>query len=133
LQQGDVLVWSAGLVHGPVTGPALVAHFCPVHVAPGWFTYRPERAQHARHEDGRAWIATQHYDLVDAIAPEAAPESQEIERVEDALREHDQDLATEPQPGTQEPAPSSSTAAAPRRSGGLVDSVRGIIGRRGRR
>jgi hypothetical protein len=132
LHQGDVLAWSAGLVHGPVTGPALVAHFCPVHVAPGWFAYRPERAQQARHDDGRAWITTQHYDLVDATTPEAAPQAGEIERVEDALREHDVELATEPQPGTQQPS-SPASPAAPRRSGGLVDSVRGIIGRRGRR
>jgi hypothetical protein len=133
LHQGDVLVWSAGLVHGPVTGLALVAHFCPIRVAPGWFAYRPERAQHARHDDGRAWIATQYYDLVDATAPEAAPQASEIERVEDALREHDVELATEPQPGTQQQPSSPASSAAPRRSGGLVNSVRGILGRRDRR
>jgi hypothetical protein len=126
LQRGDVLVWSADLVHGPVAGPALVAHLSPARVAPGWFAYRPERARYADHH-GRAQIATQHYDLLDAVTrvedEQAPPEESAFERIEDALREHDDDQATEQTP----PA-----AGTPRRAGGLVDSVRGMLGRRGR-
>lgn len=124
LSPGDVLLLAADTVHRPVEGPALVAHLCPTRVKPGWFAYRPERARHASLDDGRAWLASQHYDLVDAIEPEQAPADEEIEQVEEALREHDRELATEPQPGA-------GTGA--RRSGGLVDSVRGMLGRRGRR
>jgi hypothetical protein len=135
LDPGDVLVWSADLVHQPPTGPALIAHLCPADVQPGWFAYRPERARHAAIDDGRAWIATQHYDLLDAVTAEQAPtptldadDEAGLTRVEDALREHDQELATEPQPGTPTQPP---PAPAPRR-GGLVDSVRGMLSRRGR-
>ncbi|MCW2983647.1 MAG: hypothetical protein JWR63_1217 [Conexibacter sp.] len=135
LEPGDIVVWTADLVHRPPTGPALIAHLCPARVQPGWFAYRPERARHAAHDAGRAWIATQYYDLVDAVTAELAPtpvsdaeDEAELTRVEDAMREHDQDLATEPQPGTQDPA----SPAAPRRGGGLVDSVRGMLNRRGR-
>jgi hypothetical protein len=129
LNPGDAVLWSADLVRTPVTGSALVAHLCPVRVQPSWFIYRPERARHAAHADGTAWIATQHYDLVDgveAVAPAEAPpaderdEPAELGRVEDALRERDEG-------NTPQPAP-----AAGRRGGGLVDSVRGLMGRRGR-
>jgi len=125
LDAGDVVLWSADLVHTAVTGHALVAHLCPARVQPSWFAYRPERAHHAAHEDGTAWIATQHYDLVDAVTPDAAPAGADdepepvLERVEDALREHDEENAQAPAP----PA---------RRAGGLVDSVRGLMNRRGR-
>lgn len=122
LNAGDALLLAAGTVHRPVQGAALVAHACPTTIAPSWFAYRPERARHASIDDGRAWIASQHYDLVDAIAPEHTPRRDELEQVEEALREHDRELATEPQPGTSET----------RRAGGLVDSVRGILGRRRR-
>jgi hypothetical protein len=133
LAPGDALVWAAGLVHEPVRGAALVGHLAPSTVRPAWFRYRPERARCAPFEDGAAWVASQHYDLVDAIEldldePIPADEA-EIERVADALREHDAELATEPQPGT---APTPSADEQPRR-GGLVDSVRGLMGRRGRR
>ncbi len=125
LNPGDAVLWSANLVHTPVTGSALIAHLCPVRVQPSWFTYRPERARHAAHADGTAWIATQHYDLVDAVAPEDVPvgvrDEPELERVEQALREHDDSSAPQP------PTPVSG-----RRSGGLVDSVRGLMNRRGR-
>jgi hypothetical protein len=124
LGAGDVLILSANTVHRPIEDPALVAHACPSRVHPGWYAYRPERARHASVDDGRAWLASQHYDLVDALQPEQAPADGEIEQVEDALREHDRELATEPPPGA---------SAETRRSGGLVDSVRGILGRRGRR
>jgi hypothetical protein len=123
LSAGDILLLAADTVHRPVEGPALVAHACPARVHPGWFAYRPERARHASVDDGRAWLASQHYDLVDALAPEQAPAEDEIAQVEEALREHDRELATDPPP----------TGAESRRSGGLVDSVRGILGRRGRR
>lgn len=125
LHPGDAVLWSADLVHTPVTGSALIAHLCPVRVQPSWFTYRPERARHAAHADGTAWIASQHYDLVDAVTPQelpvGAPDEPELGRVGEALREHDE---------------SSTAAQAPpaggRRGGGLVDSVRGLMGRRGR-
>jgi hypothetical protein len=124
LNPGDAVLWSADLVHTPVTGSALVAHLCPVRVQPSWFTYRPERARHAAHTDGTAWIATQHYDLLDAVAPEELPvgvqDEPELERVEQALREHDEGNAPQPPP------------AGGRRGGGLVDSVRGLMSRRGR-
>jgi len=124
LNPGDAALWSADLVHTPVTGSALIAHLCPVRVQPLWFTYRPERAHHAAHADGTAWIATQHYDLLDAVAPENAPvgvqDEPELERVEQALREHDEGTAPQPPPGSG------------RRGGGLVDSVRGLMNRRGR-
>jgi Phytanoyl-CoA dioxygenase (PhyH) len=133
LAAGDVLVLAADTVHHAATGAALVAHLCPSRVRPGWFTYRPERARHASFEDGRAWIASQHYDLVDAFEPEDVDEpparAEELGRVEEALREHDADAATEaPRPAT----PTTPTTPN-RRSGGLVDSVRGMLGRRGRR
>lgn len=127
LNPGDALLWSADLIHAPVTGRALIGHLCPVRVQPSWFTYRPERARHAVHAGGTAWIATQHYDLLDAITPEDAPvgaqhDEPELERVEQALREHDE--GTAPQPPT--------TPVSGRRAGGLVDSVRGLMNRRGR-
>jgi hypothetical protein len=125
LHPGDAVLWSADLVHTPVTSSALVAHLCPVRVQPSWFTYRPERARHAAHTDGTAWIATQHYDLVDAVAPEQPPvgmqDELELERVEQALREHDEGTAPQPPP------------VSGRRGGGLVDSVRGLMNRRGPR
>lgn len=131
LNPGDVLAWTAGLVHTAPRGDALVAHLCPEHVEPGWFAYRPERARHALAADGTACLTSQHYDLVDAYDPEPAAEpgagtpedERELERVEAALREHDAENAPPPV------APH----AEPRRHGGLVDSVRGILGRRGRR
>jgi hypothetical protein len=124
LNPGDGVLWSADLVHTPVTGSALIAHLCPVRVQPSWFTYRPERARHAAHTDGTAWIATQHYDLVDAVEPAEPPvgvqDEPEIERVEQALREHDEGDASQPPP------------VSGRRGGGLVDSVRALMNRRGR-
>jgi hypothetical protein len=124
LNPGDAVLWSADLVHTPVTGSALIAHLCPVRVQPSWFTYRPERARLAAHADGTVWIATQHYDLLDAVAPESAPagvhDEPELERVEQALRAHDEGAAPQPPP------------VSGRRAGGLVDSVRGLMNRRGR-
>lgn len=126
LNPGDALLWSADLIHTPVIGSALIAHLCPMRVQPSWFAYRPERARHAAHADGTVWIATQHYDLVDAVAPEDAPigvqpDEPELERVEQALREHDESTAPQPPP-----------PVSGRRGGGLVDSVRGLMNRRGR-
>jgi hypothetical protein len=125
LNPGDALLCSADLVHNPVTGSALIAHLCPVRVQPSWFIYRPERARHAAHADGTAWIATQHYDLLDAVAPEEPPvgvqDEPELERVAQALREHDEGAAPQPPP-----------PVSGRRGGGLVDSVRGLMNRRGR-
>jgi hypothetical protein len=126
LTAGDIVIWHADLVHDAPQGPALVAHLCPARVAPGWFAYRPERARHASYDDGRALITSQHYDLVDALAPEEEPTGvHQLQRVEDTLRAHDEDRETEQTP----PPPATPT----RRSGGLVDSVRSRLGRRGRR
>jgi hypothetical protein len=136
LAPGDAVLLHAGTVHRAPDGLALVAHLCPTRVTPGWFAYRPERARYAAVDEGRARLATQHYDLVDALAPETEPQPDELERVEEALREHDTELATDPPPAAPTaptPAPSGPPPAAGRRSGGLVDSVRGILGRRGQR
>jgi hypothetical protein len=127
LNPGDVLAWTAGLAHTAPRGDALLAHLCPARVEPAWFAYRPERARLARAADGRAWLTTQHYDLVDAITPEPADDvpvedERELQRVEAALREHDAEDAPPPE------APHASV----RRQGGLVDSVRGLLGRRGK-
>jgi hypothetical protein len=137
LDAGDVALWSAGLVHTAVSGHALVAHLCPAHVRPSWFAYRPERARHAAHDDGTAWIATQHYDLADAVAlesaPAEAPDEPELERVAEALREHDAENAPEAVP-EDDPAPRQEppSSQSGRRGGGLLDSVRGLMNRRGR-
>jgi hypothetical protein len=124
LAPGDAVLCSADLVHTAATGTALIVHLCPVRVQPSWFAYRPERARCAAHADGTAWIATQHYDLVDAVVPEAAPvgvqDEPELERVEEALRAHDEVKASQP------------PSIGGRRAGGLVDSVRGLMNRRGR-
>jgi hypothetical protein len=124
LSPGDAVLWSADLVHTPVIGSALIAHLCPVRIQPSWFTYRPERARHAAHADGTAWFATQHYDLLDAVAPEEPPvgaqDAPALDHVEQALRDHDEGAVSQP------------PAVSGRRGGGLVDSVRGLMGRRGR-
>jgi hypothetical protein len=134
LNAGDVLAWHADLIHQPVAADAaaLIAHLCPFGAEPGWFAYRPERARCAKVGDG--WIATQHYDLVDAVDRELPTEDYEhdveseraLETVEDALQAHDDrppDAPAAPPPGP----------LADRRTGGFVNSVRGILGRRARR
>jgi hypothetical protein len=124
LEPGDAVLWSADLIHTPVIGRALIAHLCPVRVQPSWFTYRPERARHAASADGTAWVVTQHYDLVDAVVaekPSSGPQEEPaLERVERALRDHDEGNASQP------------PSVSGRRGGGLVDSVRGLMSRRGR-
>jgi Phytanoyl-CoA dioxygenase (PhyH) len=135
LSAGDVVVWAADLFHRPVSGAALVGHLAPCDVQPGWFAYRQERARQAPYRDGAAFIASQHYDLVDAITPEQPPageDPEEIERVEEALREHDQELAVEPPPNPATPSEPAPDAPASGRRGGFLGSVRGIMGRRGR-
>jgi hypothetical protein len=114
LAAGDVLVWRGGLAHEPVAGRALVGHVLPAHAQPGWFAYRPQRTGRAPY--GAAWLASQHYDLDGATdaAPPTPAETPGIDQVEDALERHDA-------PPGQEP---------PRR-GGLVGTVRGLMGRRG--
>jgi ectoine hydroxylase-related dioxygenase (phytanoyl-CoA dioxygenase family) len=125
MNAGDAVLWSAGLVHTPITGTALIAHLCPIRVHPSWFIYRPERARYAAYADETARIATQHYDLTDAVAPEQPPagvqDEPELERVQEALREHDDNHP-----------PIGPSSVAGRRSGGLVNSVRGLMNRRGR-
>jgi hypothetical protein len=133
LAPGDVVLWHADLIHRPMAGDALVAHLCPLGAQPSWFAYRPERARCAA--VGAAWIATQHYDLVDAVqrdpsepvAPQDDAETErEIETVEEAMRAHDD----RPPDAPAAPAPALPPG---RRAGGLLDTVRGIMGRRGRR
>jgi hypothetical protein len=116
LAAGDVLVWRGALAHEAVVGRALVGHVLPAQAQPGWFAYRPQRAGRAPY--GAAWLASQHYDLeeaTDAAPPPAAAEAPEVEQVQEALQRHD------PEPGTE-----------PARRGGLVGTVRGLMGRRGR-
>jgi hypothetical protein len=133
LNAGDVMLWGADLVHDPLAGDVLIAHLCPVAAQPSWFAYRPERARCAA--VGDAWIATQHYDLVDAITldpphrggePQDEQNERELESVEDAMRAHDDRPPDAPSAPPPTPPPG-------RRAGGLVDTVRGIMGRRGRR
>jgi hypothetical protein len=130
LDAGDVVLWHADLVHEPITGDALVAHLCPVHEEPSWFAYRPERAHRAR--VGDAWIASQHYDLVDAVAAGQPARGQdqddqqaehELQTVEDAMRAHDD----RPPDAPSTPAPAQPPG---RRARGLVDTVRGLMRRR---
>jgi hypothetical protein len=121
LDAGDALVFQGLLVHEPVAGRALVGHVLPAHEQPGWFAYRPQRSGRAPY--GRAWMASQHYDLkgavADAPAPPPAPEpevtEEALELTEEALERHDAPPGEEP-----------------RRKGGLAGAVRGLIGRRGR-
>jgi hypothetical protein len=113
LGAGDALVWQGTLVHEPVGGRALVGHVLPAHAQPGWFAYRPQRAGRAPY--GAAWLASQHYDLEgasDEAPPAPAPD---VAQVEEALERHDADAGAEPT-----------------RRGGLVGTVRGLMGRRGR-
>jgi hypothetical protein len=117
LAAGDVLIWRGALAHEAVAGRALVAHVLPAHAQPGWFTYRPQRTGRAPY--GAAWLASQHYDLegaTDAPPPAPAPaEAPELEQVQEALERHD-----------------AAPGDAPARRGGLVGTVRGLMGRRGR-
>jgi hypothetical protein len=115
LAAGDVLVWRGTLAHEAVAGRALVGHVLPAHAEPGWFAYRPQRAGRAPY--GAAWLASQHYDLEDATdAPPPAPAATpDVEHVEEALERHD-----------------AAPGQAPTRRGGLVGTVRGLMGRRGR-
>ncbi|MCW3004827.1 MAG: phytanoyl-CoA dioxygenase family protein [Conexibacter sp.] len=128
LNAGDVVLWGADLVHDPLAGDVLIAHLCPIGAQPSWFAYRPERARCAA--VGDAWITTQHYDLVDAITldpPDRDEEAErELESVQDAMRAHDDRPPDAPSAPPPTPPPG-------RRAGSLVDSVRGILGRRGRR
>jgi ectoine hydroxylase-related dioxygenase (phytanoyl-CoA dioxygenase family) len=86
-KKGDVLIWSADLVHGgapptdeSLTRRSLVGHYCPRTVAPNWFTYRKDRF--AIVPAGGGYFASEHYDLSGepdaeyptARGPQAAPE-----------------------------------------------------------
>jgi Phytanoyl-CoA dioxygenase (PhyH) len=127
LRPGDAIVWTGDLVHEALTGPVLAAHVCSSLTTPAWFAYRRDRARHAEYADGAAWLTSQHYDLVDALQPDAeqgpptgVEDDAELRGVEHALREHD----------TEERIPPPTSGG--RRHGGLVDSVRGAITRRRR-
>jgi hypothetical protein len=58
-KRGDVLIWSADLVHGgsPVgdkslSRRSLVGHYCPVNRSPHYFSYLPQRAVRAPYKGG---------------------------------------------------------------------------------
>jgi hypothetical protein len=117
LQPGDALVWHGDLLHQPIEGRALVAHFCSVDAAPVWFAYRPDRAVRVPHED--AWYASAHYDL--RGEPGAATD-EPTAHAEDAPPP---DTAAVEAEMHREPG-----GTLPRRGGGLVSAVRGFMGRR---
>jgi hypothetical protein len=137
LEPGDVAFWHADLVHEAPQGPALIAHVCPTSAQPSWFAYRPERARLAA--VGAAWIASQHYDLLDAVDPAEAPvpeppgapepaRAPDLERVEEGMRAHD-----DRPPDAPAPPPPHQPPPGRRTGGGIVDAVRGLMGRRGGR
>jgi hypothetical protein len=116
LRAGDVVLWHGLLARETVHGRALVAHLLPAHGEPGWFAYRPQRSGRAPY--GIAWLASQHYDLDEAVAepppaPPAPAHRPDVARVEDALERRD------------------AGDEGPRRAG-LAGAVRGLMGRRGR-
>ena len=64
---GDVLIWSADLVHGgspqenaSLTRRSIVGHFCPVSATPHYFTYLPDRCKMA--EEG-GFMSSAYFDL----------------------------------------------------------------------
>ncbi|MBI5105935.1 MAG: phytanoyl-CoA dioxygenase family protein [Solirubrobacterales bacterium] len=125
-RKGDVLVWSADLVHAaaPVTDEgrtrrSLVAHYCPVGVEPAYFGYREDRRTTVAYNGGR--YASEHHDL----EPEPAPPEEEEETIPTAA-EQQAVRAERRQPSGAEP----SGQPLRRRSGGLVGRVRGILGDR---
>jgi ectoine hydroxylase-related dioxygenase (phytanoyl-CoA dioxygenase family) len=75
--QGDVLIWSADLVHGgsPVgdknlTRRSIVGHYCPVEVNPHYFSYMEERKKF-QFED--AFVSSAYYDEIVAPQPFQKP------------------------------------------------------------
>jgi phytanoyl-CoA hydroxylase len=68
--QGDVLIWSADLVHGgsPILDPtltrrSLVAHGCPVTANPHFYSYLPGNRTAVPLGDGSAFYASQYHVL----------------------------------------------------------------------
>jgi ectoine hydroxylase-related dioxygenase (phytanoyl-CoA dioxygenase family) len=68
-KKGDVLFWSADLVHGgsPIlerglTRKSLVCHYCPARARPSYASYQRERRARIRHASGASW-ASSHYDV----------------------------------------------------------------------
>jgi len=58
-KKGDALIWAADLPHGgseiedpTATRKSLVAHYCPRHVAPYYFSYAPEHRTVNEHRQG---------------------------------------------------------------------------------
>jgi ectoine hydroxylase-related dioxygenase (phytanoyl-CoA dioxygenase family) len=75
--QGDVLIWSADLVHGgsPVgdknlTRRSIVGHYCPVDVNPHYFSYMEGRKKF-QFED--AFVSSAYYDEIVAPQPFQKP------------------------------------------------------------
>ena len=75
--QGDVLIWSADLVHGgsPVgdknlTRRSIVGHYCPVEVNPHYFSYMEGRKKF-QFED--AFVSSAYYDEIVAPQPFQKP------------------------------------------------------------
>jgi phytanoyl-CoA hydroxylase len=67
-KKGDALIWAADLVHGgaPVKNPALsrrslVGHYCPGHVDPYYFLFRPDRRTKIRQRNGL--YSSMHYSV----------------------------------------------------------------------
>ncbi len=149
LTGGDVVLWSADLVHDDPAGDdsALVAHYCPATREPAWFATLPHRGRRLSHNAG--WLVSRHAELTDAPRPpdgdrpaeahelesERAPEpapAPAIEVVEDALERHDADTRDVPASSAAPPRPQPTHGAQAHREGGLVGGVRRLLGRRGR-
>lgn len=140
LTAGDVVLWSADLLHDDPRGDdALVGHYCPATREPAWFTTLPHRRRRLSHNGG--WLVSRHAELADAPpsaagdAPAAAPEpapTPAIEIVEDTLERHDADARDVPTPSAPPPGPHPAHGTAGHREGGLVGGVRRLLGRRGR-
>jgi len=141
LAPGDVVLWSADLLHDDpldADAAALVAHYCPASREPAWFPTLPHRTRRLSHNGG--WLVSRHAELADASADAAPPEPVEtpaLEVVEAVLERHDESAAPErsPVPTAHSPAPPPETpppapATHGRREGGLVGGVRRLLGRR---
>jgi phytanoyl-CoA hydroxylase len=69
-KQGDVLIWSADLVHGgspilddTLTRRSLVAHACPINANPHFYSYLPGNRTAVALDNGSAFYASQYHVL----------------------------------------------------------------------